>query len=71
MIAVQLGRRVYRQHVHLGISVHICIYTGTVSKATSGKLPIGTVSKPALEKLKSRRDGAHVNFSERIDTVLN
>ena len=32
---------------------------------------IGTFSKATLGETSERRDGAHIGFSERIDTILN
>ena len=39
-------------------------------RAIVNQAKIGTVSKATLGKFSERRGGAHVGFSERIDTIL-
>ena len=40
-------------------------------RAIVNQTNIGTVSKATLGKLLEKRGGAHMGFSERIDTILN
>ena len=40
-------------------------------RAIINQMKIGTVSKATLEEILERRGGAHMGFSERIDTILN
>ena len=40
-------------------------------RAIVNQTNIGTISKPTLGETSESRDGAHMGFSERIDTILN